>query len=76
MDLENKKTEKKPSGMRNGIVFTAIGFELVGIMLACLYLGQELDKKFGLNGIGIAGLSMLGLAGWLVHLVVLLNRFK
>jgi hypothetical protein len=76
VDLENKPDKKGTNSKRNGIVFTAIGFELVGIMLTCLYLGQEIDKKYGLNGIGIAGLSMLGLAGWLTHLVILLNRFK
>ena len=72
MDSENNKNFSRA---KSGLVFTAMGFELVGIILTCLYFGQELDKKYGLGGLGVAGLSMIGLAGWLTHLVVLLKKF-
>lgn len=53
------------------IVFVGIGFELVGIMVACLYVGKALDEHYGLQGLGMAGISMAGLAGWIVHIVML-----
>ena len=63
--------------MRNKyIVFTAIGFELVGIIIACLLIGKSIDDKFHLNGIVMILLSMLGLAGWLVHVVMLTKKIE
>lgn len=57
--------------MNKYIVFTAMGFELVGIMIGCLLLGQWLDKNYPTHGFAMIGLSILGLAGWLVHIVQL-----
>lgn len=53
------------------IVFAAMGMELVGIIVACLFVGQKLDSLYGLNGLAMIGLSMLGLAGWIYHIVIL-----
>jgi F0F1-type ATP synthase assembly protein I len=57
--------------MNKYIVFAAMGFELVGIIIACLFLGQWLDRNYGTRGLGLVGCSVLGLAGWLVHIVQL-----
>lgn len=56
------------------IVFTAMGFELIGIILASLYLGKYLDQAMGLSGLGMVILSMAGLAGWIFHLIVLVKK--
>lgn len=53
------------------LIFTAMGFELVGIILSCLYIGKLIDEKYQLNGIALAAVSLLGLAGWLFHLIKL-----
>ncbi len=56
------------------LVFMAMGFELVGLILACLYIGQWLDQQYGLKGLGVAGMAILGLVGWLVQLIQLIKR--
>lgn len=56
------------------LVFAAMGVELVGIILACLYIGQMLDEKYGWKGLGMIGFSVAGLAGWIVQIVVLSQR--
>ena len=60
--------------MNKYIVFSAMGFELVGIMLGCLYIGQLIDENYGWKGMGIVSFSVLGLAGWLIHIVQLSKR--
>lgn len=59
---------------KQGFVFIGIGFELVGLMLASAYIGQAIDKHMGWSGIALAALMMLSLAGWITHIVILLNR--
>ena len=56
------------------IVFAVMGMELIGIMVGCLLIGQMLDEKFGLKGLAMIGLSMLGLAGWLYQIVMMAKR--
>lgn len=58
------------------IIFSALGIELVGIILGCLYLGQLVDQKYNLGGLGIAIIPMLGLAGWLFQVVKLAQRIE
>lgn len=58
-----------------GIVFMGMGFELAGLMVGALYLGQALDERFHTQGLAVAGLSFLVLMGWLYHLIVLLKSF-
>lgn len=57
--------------MNKYIVFSALGFELVGIMIGCLLLGQWLDHRYETKGLAMIGLSILGLAGWLIHVIQL-----
>jgi F0F1-type ATP synthase assembly protein I len=51
-----------------------MGLELVGIVVGCLLIGQKLDELYGLKGLGMIGLSMLGLAGWIYQIVVMAKR--
>lgn len=57
------------------LIFAGIGVELVGIMIACLLLGQWLDRQYDLKGLAMVGLSVMGLAGWLVQIVKLTQKF-
>lgn len=62
--------------MRRGMVFMGLSFELVGLILGCLYIGSLIDKELGWSGYATAGLAVLGMAGWLIHLVSLLKKFS
>jgi len=57
-------------------VFVGIGFEIIGILVLAAWAGGWLDKAYGLKGMGTAGLVILGLIGWLVHLLYLLKDFE
>lgn len=61
--------------MKKGLVFMGMGFELVGLIFGCLYLGQMLDKQMHWPGYGVALFVIAGLISWMVHLIYLLRRF-
>ena len=62
--------------MKKYIVFASIGFELVGIMMAAIYVGQIIDKSYQTKGLGLIALMFIGLASWLTHVILLLRRFE
>jgi hypothetical protein len=55
------------------IVFAGLGFELVGLILGSAFAGNWIDQNYPTKGLGVVGFSVLALAGWLSH-VVLLSR--
>lgn len=61
---------------KKALVFTAMGFELVGLILGCIFIGQWVDEKYGTHGLGLVGFSALGLIGWLLHIVQLLKAYE
>ncbi len=61
---------------KKALVFTAMGFELIGLILVCIYIGQWIDERYGTHGLGLVGFSALGLTGWLVHIVRLLKVYE
>jgi hypothetical protein len=62
--------------MRKYIIFASIGFELVGLIIGCFYLGEFLDAKYHTKGLIFVGLSMACLVGWLVRVIWLLKRIQ
>lgn len=56
------------------LVFAGMGVELIGIILSCLYLGKILDEHLQIKGLALAGLPMIGLAGWIYHIVLLTRQ--
>lgn len=58
------------------IIFASIGFELVGLILGCYYLGLYLDQKYHSNGLIFVGLSFASLIGWLTRVIWLLRRMQ
>lgn len=59
---------------RKGMVFTGMGFELVGLVLGALYIGGIIDRHYQLPGYGTAGMIILCTVGWIWHIIVLLNN--
>lgn len=58
------------------LVFTSVGFELVGLILGCYYLGQFLDQKYQTGGLIFAVFSFLALMGWLIRVIWLVKRLQ
>jgi len=62
--------------MKRYIIFASIGFELVGLIVGCFYLGEFLDAKYNTDGMAFVGLSVASLIGWLVRVIWLLQRVQ
>ncbi len=60
--------------MNKWMVFTGIGFELVGLILAAIWLGPMIEELLPLKGLWVAVLILLALGLWLFHLMLLLKR--
>jgi hypothetical protein len=58
------------------LVFVAMGFELLGIILASVVLGRMIDERYQTKGLALVGLSMAGLAGWIYHIVLLAKQIE
>lgn len=58
------------------LVFVSIGFEIVGLILAAVYIGKYLDEKHQLNGLGTGGMVILALSGWLVRIIMMLKKIQ
>ncbi len=53
------------------MVFAGMGFELVVLVVGAAYLGAMIDEAQGWSGTAMTSLILIGLVGWLVHIVVL-----
>ena len=62
--------------MKRYIIFASIGFELVGLIIGCFYLGQYIDEKYQTKGLAFVGLSVACLIGWLVRVIWMLQRIN
>lgn len=58
------------------LIFFGMGFELVGLMLASIYVGNLLDQSYNMSGLAIAGLSLVCLFGWIIHIVYLARQLE
>ena len=61
--------------MQKGLIFMGMGFELLGLILGGYLLGNTIDAHFGWSGYAMAGIIIICLVGWMIHLVYLLKRF-
>ena len=57
-----------------GLVFIGIGFELVGLVLAALILGEKLDKYYGKDGVFVIIFLICGFISWTFHFIFLLKK--
>lgn len=62
--------------MKKYIIFASMGFELVGLILGCFYLGQYLDQKYHSKGLIFVGLTFASLIGWLFRVIWLLRKMQ
>lgn len=62
--------------MKKYIIFASMGFELVGLILGCFYLGQYLDQRYQTKGLIFVGLVFAALIGWLSRVIWLLHRMQ
>ncbi len=62
--------------MNKYLIFASIGFELVGIEVAAIYLGQSIDEKYQTKGIALIALMLIGLVSWLTHVILLLGKIQ
>lgn len=56
------------------VAFIAMGFELVGLILASLYLGQWIDKTYESAPWATLGLVVVGVIGWMIHIFLLIQQ--
>lgn len=61
--------------MNKGLIFVAIGFELLAVVLVGVYLGSSLDEYMGWQGQGFLLVTGILFCGWLFHFIKLLNKF-
>lgn len=60
--------------MKKYAAFIGIGFELIGIVLVTLWLGQEAEKRLPMKNLWPVIFIFLGLAGWFYRVVILLKK--
>lgn len=69
-------SKEKNSNSRKGIVFAGLGFELAGLVIASVTFGGKIDEVYGWPGYAVAGLTVLSMVGWLIHLIFMINRWQ
>ena len=50
-----------------------MGFECVGLITACLFIGRWIDTKYGTGSLAGGLGAMLGFVAWITHLFVMLK---
>ena len=61
--------------MDKAVVFLGSGFELIMVCLGGTYLGNYIDQKMGWANYATAGVVIVLMIGWFIHLIYLLRRF-
>ena len=61
---------------RKYLIFLALGFELVAIVIICFFFGQYLDQKWQSPGLISAILPFVGLGGWVVHVLMIQKQLQ
>lgn len=56
------------------IVFTGLGFEIIGILLISIFVGEYFDNYLKLKGFLTITFCFLGLGGWFAHILNLIKK--
>ena len=56
------------------VALIGLAFELTGLVLAGVFLGNYLDSKWDLKGLGVAGGALLALVLWITHVMKVLKE--
>lgn len=62
--------------MKNYMIFIGMGFEITGLIIGSVFLGEALDKKWETKGYFVAGLIVVSLIGWLARVLFLLAKIQ
>ena len=57
-------------------VFIGIGFELVILLVGAIQLGNFIEAKYDLKGLGLTGLCLGALIAWMTHVIVLAKKIE
>ena len=60
--------------MNKYILFIGIGFELIGLIVVAIYASAWLEERYPSKGTITAGMILLALVGWFIHIFVLLKK--
>lgn len=56
-------------GKREYLIFLALVFELVGLVVGLVYAGHQVDKHYGFTGVGVTVGAIFAIVIWVIHLV-------
>ena len=59
---------------RKYVVLIGLGFELVGLTLAGLYVGSLADQNYNWGGLGVVSGAVVALIAWLGHLIAVVRK--
>lgn len=59
---------------RTYALLVALAFECVGVVTALVLIGRYFDSKYGWSGMGAAAGAIIGVIGWVTHLIVVLRQ--
>jgi Putative F0F1-ATPase subunit Ca2+/Mg2+ transporter len=62
--------------MKKYLVFVGMGFELIGIVLAGLWIGMWLENQKPMKNLWPVLLVFLGLSGWFYRVTLLLKKIN
>lgn len=60
--------------MNKYMLFIGVGFELIGLIVVSVVIAGWLEQKIPSKGLITAGLVILSLIGWFIHIIILLKR--
>lgn len=58
---------------KSGSAFAALGFELVGLVLALVFVGRYFDQNYGWGGWGVISGVSIAFIGWVTHLYLVVQ---
>jgi len=56
-------------GKREYLIFLALVFELVGLVIGLVYAGYYLDQRFQFTGVFVTTGAILAIVIWVIHLI-------
>ena len=62
--------------MDKAVIFMGIGFELVALCAAGVWLGRLIDQNMGWQNAGTLGMVLSFLVLWFFHLFFLIQKFE
>ena len=53
--------------------YTTLGFELIGLVVVLLFIGQYFDHNYGWGGWGVISGVTIAFIGWVTHLYIVVQ---